>query len=219
MNAPLVEVRGLVRGFGKVRALDGIDLTIRQGEWVAVTGPSGSGKSTLLNILAGLDRPTEGSVMVDGESLPDLTARRLARYRQRSVGMVFQQFHLMPYLTAVENVMLAQSLHSVADRDEASAALITVGLGDRLDHLPSGLSGGEQQRVCIVRAWINQPPLLLADEPTGNLDEANENRILELLAEQHRQGQTLVLVTHAPALAARADREIRLDHGRLVPED
>jgi putative ABC transport system ATP-binding protein len=211
-----IDIAGLSRRFGRVWALDQITLSIEQGEWVAVTGPSGSGKTTLLNVLSGLDRPTEGTVRVGEAELHRLLPRQLARYRQRGVGLIFQQFHLMPYLTAVENVMLAQHVHSVADRAEAAAALDRVGLGDRLDHLPSQLSGGEQQRVAIARALINQPPLILADEPTGNLDAENEARVLELLAEAHGQGHTLVLVTHAAALAARADREIRLDHGRLV---
>ncbi len=212
-----VEIEELSRRFGEVLALAGVSLTLERGEWVAVTGPSGSGKTTLLNILAGLDRPTGGRVRVDGDEITRLGRRELARYRQRRVGLVFQQFHLMPYLTAVENVMLAQYVHSVADRAEAAAALERVGLGDRLDHLPSQLSGGEQQRVSIARALINQPALLLADEPTGNLDAANEAVVVDLLAELRERGHTVVLVTHSAALAARADREIRLDHGRQVP--
>jgi putative ABC transport system ATP-binding protein len=211
-----IEMRGLSRRFGEVRALDGVDLAIGAGEWVAVTGPSGSGKTTLLNLLSGLDRPTAGDLRVGGEDVGRLPARRLARYRQRGVGLVFQQFHLMPYLTAVENVMLAQYVHSLADRAEAARALAEVGLEDRLHHLPAQLSGGEQQRVCIARALINQPPLILADEPTGNLDADNEERVLELLAALHRGGRTVVLVTHSPVVAARADREVRLDHGRVV---
>jgi len=206
----------LDRRFGEVLALDAVDLTIAAGEWVAVTGPSGSGKTTLLNLLSGLDRPTAGSLRVGGEEVGRLPARQLARYRQRQVGLIFQQFHLMPYLTAVENVMLAQYVHSLTDRGEAERALDAVGLTDRLHHLPAELSGGEQQRVCIARALINQPPLILADEPTGNLDADNEARVLDLLGELHRGGHTVVLVTHSPAVAARADREVRLDHGRVT---
>ncbi|HEX6201437.1 MAG TPA: ABC transporter ATP-binding protein [Thermoanaerobaculia bacterium] len=215
---PFVDISGLCRRFGDVLALDGVDLAIDSGEWVAVTGPSGSGKTTLLNLLSGLDRPTAGSLRVGGEDVGRLPAGRLARYRQRTVGLIFQQFHLMPYLTALENVMLAQYVHSVTDRGEAERALAEVGLEDRLHHLPAQLSGGEQQRVCVARALINQPPLVLADEPTGNLDADNEARVLELLAALHAAGRTVVIVTHSPAVAARAGREVRLDHGRVVDE-
>jgi putative ABC transport system ATP-binding protein len=213
---PLVEVEALSRCFGALRALDDLALTVEVGEWVAVTGPSGSGKTTLLNILSGLDRPTAGQVRVGGVELPRLTARELARYRQRMVGLIFQQFHLIPYLTALENVMLAQYVHSMTDRAEAEEALRRVGLAERLHHLPSQLSGGEQQRVCIARALINQPPLILADEPTGNLDAVNEAVVMSLLADLHQRGHTLILVTHDPSIAIRAGREIRLEHGRLA---
>ncbi len=210
----LVEAEALSRQFGSLRALDELTLTIEEGDWVAVTGPSGSGKTTLLNILSGLDRPTSGTVRVGGVDLAGLSARELAGYRQRTVGLVFQQFHLIPYLTALENVMLAQYVHSMTDRGEAEEALRRVGLGERLSHLPSQLSGGEQQRVCIARALINQPPLILADEPTGNLDAVNEAVVMSLLADLHQRGHTLILVTHDPSIAARAAREIRLEHGR-----
>ena len=213
---PFLEIERLSRRFGDVLALDGVTLSAERGEWLAVTGPSGSGKTTLLNVLAGLDRPSSGTVRVGGEEVTALGRRELARYRQRRVGLIFQQFHLMPYLTAAENVMLAQYVHSVADRGEAEAALARVGLAERLDHLPSQLSGGEQQRVCIARALINQPPLVLADEPTGNLDAENEAIVVDLLAGLRDAGHTVVLVTHSAALAARADREVRLDHGRIV---
>ena len=213
---PLVEAEALCRRFGSLRALDDLTLSIEKGEWVAVTGPSGSGKTTLLNILSGLDRPTAGRVRVGGVDLSRLTARELSRYRQQMVGLVFQQFHLIPYLTALENVMLAQYVHSMTDRAEAEEALRRVGLGDRLQHLPSQLSGGEQQRVCIARALINQPPLILADEPTGNLDAVNEAVVMSLLGDLHQRGHTLILVTHDPSIAIRAGREIRLEHGRLA---
>jgi putative ABC transport system ATP-binding protein len=215
-----VEIAGLCRSFGALRALDDLSLAVGQGEWVAVTGPSGSGKTTLLNVLSGLDRATSGTARVDGVDLASLPARELARYRQRTIGLVFQQFHLIPYLTALENVMLAQYVHSMTDRGEAEASLRRVGLGERLHHLPSQLSGGEQQRVCIARALINQPPLILADEPTGNLDAVNEAVVMSLLADLHQKGHTLVLVTHDPTIASRADREVRLEHGRLAaPEE
>jgi len=213
---PLVEIENLSRGFGSLLALDDLSLAIDEGEWVAVTGPSGSGKTTLLNVLAGLDRPSAGTVRVGGLDLSGLAVRDRARYRQQTVGLVFQQFHLIPYLNALENVMLAQYVHSTTDRGEAEEALRRVGLAERLDHLPSQLSGGEQQRVCIARALINQPPLILADEPTGNLDAVNEAVVMTLLADLHRRGHTLVLVTHDPSIAARAGREIRLEHGRLA---
>jgi putative ABC transport system ATP-binding protein len=213
---PLVEAEALSRRFGPLSALDALTLSIDEGEWVAVTGPSGSGKTTLLNILSGLDRPTAGAVRVGGVDLAGLNPRELAGYRQRTVGLVFQQFHLIPYLTALENVMLAQYVHSMTDRGEAEEALRRVGLGERLSHLPSQLSGGEQQRVCIARALINQPPLILADEPTGNLDAVNEAIVMSLLADLHQRGHTLILVTHDPTIAARANREIRLEHGRLA---
>jgi putative ABC transport system ATP-binding protein len=215
-----VEVEGLSRRFGPLRALDDLSLTLEKGEWVAVTGPSGSGKTTLLNILSGLDRASSGRVRVGGVELSSLPARELARYRQQTIGLVFQQFHLIPYLTSLENVMLAQYVHSMTDRPEAEEALRRVGLGERMHHLPSQLSGGEQQRVCIARALINQPPLILADEPTGNLDAVNEAVVMTLLDDLHQRGHTLILVTHDPTIAARADREVRLEHGRLAaPEE
>jgi len=219
----LVTVEALSRHFGSLRALDDLSLSIQEGEWVAVTGPSGSGKTTLLNILSGLDRPSEGRVRVGDRvggmmDLGTLSARELARYRQQTVGLVFQQFHLIPYLTALENVMLAQYVHSMTDQAEAEEALRRVGLEERLHHLPSQLSGGEQQRVCIARALINQPPLILADEPTGNLDAVNESVVMSLLADLHHRGHTLILVTHDPSIAARAGREVRLEHGRLASD-
>jgi len=212
--APLIDLRAVGRSYGTLNALDGLSLAVEPGEWVAVTGPSGSGKTTLLNILAGLDRATRGQVVVDGVDLTSVSSRGLALYRRHVVGLVFQQFHLISYLSALENVMLAQYVHSVTDRGEAEEALSAVGLGGRLGHLPRELSGGEQQRVCIARALINRPKIILADEPTGNLDGVNEAMVMSLLTDLHRQGHTLVLVTHDPAIAARADREIRLEHGR-----
>ncbi len=218
----LIELENVTRAYGSLRALDGVSLSVPQGEWIAVTGPSGSGKTTLLNILAGLDRATGGRVEVDGVDLIATTPRGLAHYRRHVVGLVFQQFHLIPYLSAVENVMLAQYVHSVTDRGEAEEALRAVGLGARLEHLPRQLSGGEQQRVCIARALINRPKIILADEPTGNLDGVNEAVVMSLLSDLHRQGHTLVLVTHDAAIAGRADREVRLEHGRqaapAIPE-
>ncbi|HVS03849.1 MAG TPA: ABC transporter ATP-binding protein [Thermoanaerobaculia bacterium] len=213
--APLVELAGVSRLYGSLRALDAVSLAIPAGQWLAVTGPSGSGKTTLLNLLAALDRPTAGRVRVAGEEIAALPPRERARYRRERVGLVFQEFHLLPYLTAVENVMLAQYVHSTCDRQEAAAALERVGLGHRLDHLPSQLSGGEKQRLCVARALINHPLLLLADEPTGNLDAANEQQVLTLFRELHAAGMTLVVVTHNREVAELADRGVRLEHGRL----
>jgi putative ABC transport system ATP-binding protein len=169
----------------------------------------------LINILGGLDKLTSGRVMVDGVDLAKLSENQMVRYRAEKVGFVFQQFHLVPYLNAVENVMLAQYFHSVTDEAQAADSLQRVGLGDRLTHLPAQLSGGEQQRVAIARALINQPKLILADEPTGNLDEANEAIVLKLFRELHDAGHTILMVTHDPDIGRQADRRIELAHGRL----
>jgi putative ABC transport system ATP-binding protein len=212
-----IEVRGLTKKYGAaVYALNHTSFTVEKGEWIAVTGPSGSGKSTLLNILGCLDAGTHGQVIIEGLDLAKLGPAERARFRAEKIGFIFQQFHLVPYLSAVENVMLAQYLHSLADEREAADALRCVGLGDRLHHLPSQLSGGEQQRVCIARALVNQPQLVLADEPTGNLDEVNEAIVMSLLTRLHREGRTVVIVTHDPALARMAERRIELHHGRLT---
>jgi putative ABC transport system ATP-binding protein len=212
----IARLDGVSRHFGAVKALDSVDLEIRRGEWLAVMGPSGSGKSTLINLLGALDRPTSGRIVVDDLTITGLTESERVRYRRERVGIIFQQFHLFPYLTALENVMIAQHYHSVADADEARIALDRVGLADRAEHLPSQLSGGEQQRVCVARALINQPRLILADEPTGNLDADNEDRVLRLLHELHAEGHTLVTVTHAPRVGNLADRRVELHHGRLA---
>lgn len=213
----LLEVRDLSKEFGSsVRALADVTFDVEKGEWIAVMGPSGSGKSTLLNILGGLDRPTSGRVTLEGEDLARLPPPQLARFRAEKVGFVFQQFHLVPYLTALENVMLAQYFHSLADEAEAAEALRRVGLGDRLGHLPAQLSGGEQQRVCVARALINQPNLILADEPTGYLDEVNETIVMGLFTELHRAGHTVIMVTHDPEIGRMAERRIELHHGRLT---
>jgi putative ABC transport system ATP-binding protein len=210
-----VETRGLSRIYGTQRALDKLDLTIPAGEWLAVMGPSGSGKTTLLNLLGGLDRPDEGVVQVGDLDLAQLDDSARTRYRRETVGLVFQQFHLLPYLDALENVMVAQHYHSMADPVEAREALTRVGLAHKANARPGQMSGGEQQRVCIARALINQPALILADEPTGNLDEENARAVLEIFAALHRAGHTIVLVTHDPDVAALADRTVELHHGRL----
>jgi putative ABC transport system ATP-binding protein len=212
-----IEVEGLTKTYGEsLDALHHVSFTVEKGEWMAVMGPSGSGKSTLLNILGGLDAATSGRVRLDGQEISALSGNELARLRAEKIGFVFQQFHLVPYLTALENVMLAQYFHSLSDEREAAEALRRVGLGDRLQHLPAQLSGGEQQRVCVARALINQPNVILADEPTGNLDEVNETLVMGLLTDLHREGHTLVLVTHDPEIGRRAERRIELHHGRLT---
>jgi putative ABC transport system ATP-binding protein len=216
MMAPLVRVDQLEKVFGDVRALDRVSFEVRAGEWIAIMGPSGSGKTTLINILGGLDHPTGGSVLVDGLEIGNLDERELTRYRADRIGFVFQQFHLVSYLTALENVMLAQYFHSITDEKDAAEALRRVGLGDRLNHVPAALSGGEQQRVAIARALINQPKVILADEPTGNLDEANEAVVLKLFHELHESGHTILVVTHSQAIGNLADRRVELEHGRLA---
>jgi len=218
----MVHVRDLVMRLrsaaGVVTILDGVSLDVRPGEFVAITGPSGSGKSTLLGLIAGLDRPTAGSVQVDGVELASLDEDALARLRLAKIGYVFQSFHLIPTLTAIENVAVPLDLAGAPDAaTRASALLEEVGLKMRVGHYPAELSGGEQQRVALARAVANHPGLLLADEPTGNLDSATGMQIIELLLGLHRRrSTTLILVTHDPALAAHAGRVVELRDGRVV---
>ena len=216
MTETIVRAIELSRFYAEVKALNGVSLEVARGEWVSIMGPSGSGKTTLMNILGGLDQPTSGSLEINGTEVTHLSAKELAHFRRETVGLVFQQFHLVPYLTALENVMLAQYFHSMADEAEARAALEAVGLGERLGHLPAQLSGGEQQRVCIARALINQPKIILADEPTGNLDAANEEIVLDIFHQLHAQGHTLIVVTHDIHVGEIADRLITLEHGRVL---
>src|SRR5512146_1905426 len=206
-------------GAGILRALDNVSLHVQEGEWLAMMGPSGSGKSTLVNLIGCLDRPSAGEIWLDGENVAELSASELNRVRAERIGFVFQQFHLIPYLTAVENVMLAQYFHSMTDEQEALDALQRVGLRERAHHLPGQLSGGEQQRVCIARALINDPKIVLADEPTGNLDAQNEEIVLRLLRELHQSGRTIVMVTHDPVVARLADRRIELHHGKIASSE
>ena len=206
-------------GASLINALDNISLSIVPGEWVAMMGPSGSGKSTMVNLIGCLDRPTTGEIWIDGQNVASLSSSDLNHVRAETIGFVFQQFHMIPYLTAVENVMLAQYFHSMTDEKEALEALERVGLRERAGHLPSQLSGGEQQRVCIARALINDPKIILADEPTGNLDALNEEIVLRLLRELHQQGRTIVMVTHDPVVARLADRRIELHHGKIAAQE
>ena len=202
---------------GVIRIIDDIHFTIKHGESVAITGPSGSGKSTLLGLLAGLDKPTSGKVLIDGTALFDLDEDGRARVRAAKVGFVFQSFELLPNLTALENVMLPLELQNKSAREPAEQMLDKVGLSSRLKHYPATLSGGEQQRVCVARAFVQNPSLILADEPTGSLDTLTGGKIIELMFEMHRsRTSTLILVTHDLNLARRCDRQLTLENGRLV---
>lgn len=203
---------------GKVFALQHINLTVEAGDWLAVMGPSGSGKTTLMNVIGCMDKATSGSVLLDGIELTQVSQKELTRLRRDKIGMVFQQFHLIPYLTAVENIMVAQYYHSMPDRQEAMEALARVGLEDRADHLPSQLSGGEQQRACIARALINYPVLILADEPTGNLDETNEKLVMKIFHKLNDEGHTIITVTHSQEVGAEARRSVIIEHGHMTEE-
>ena len=214
----LLEFKNISKIYGDLHALDNVSLNIEKGEWIAIMGPSGSGKSTMMNIIGCLDRPSTGEVIFDGKDISRESRRRLTELHRDKIGLVFQQFHLINYLNAVENVMVAQYYHSMPDEKEALAALERVGLKDRAKHLPSQLSGGEQQRVCIARALINSPELILADEPTGNLDEANENIVLGIFRQLHKEGTSLIVVTHDPEVGEEAQRIVRLDHGKITSD-
>jgi putative ABC transport system ATP-binding protein len=225
MTTPRIELRQLTRklpsGDRELTILDRVDLRIEPGEFVAVLGPSGSGKSTLLALMAGLDRPTSGEVRIDDEPIQAMSEDALALLRRRKIGFVFQSFQLLGNLTAQENVLLPIELLGQPDPvRRADELLAAVGLGDRGHHYPSQLSGGEQQRVALARAFAARPPILLADEPTGNLDGATGRKVLELLTGlRRREGTTLVLVTHDPAVAALADRLVHFRDGRIERQE
>ncbi|WP_338849333.1 ABC transporter ATP-binding protein [Massilia sp. W12] len=206
---------------GLLSILQGVDFTVKRGETLAIIGASGSGKSTLLGLLAGLDTPSSGKVLLEGVDIFAMNEDARARLRAQRMGFVFQSFQLLPHLTALENVMLPLELQGERNPQEAAQAMLQrVGLGARLQHLPKYLSGGEQQRVALARAFVNQPPLLLADEPTGSLDAANGEAIIDLMFAMNRErGSTLVLVTHDPAIAARCGRRIRMAAGQLQQQD
>jgi putative ABC transport system ATP-binding protein len=224
----LIEIEGLTKVYGSgdvaVHALRGISAAVVPGEFVAIMGPSGSGKSTLMNILGCLDRPTSGHYILDDEDVSRLSKNRLARVRNRKIGFVFQSYNLLPRLSAAKNVMLpllydGQDPRSEREaREQAVAALESVGLGDRLHHRPNELSGGQQQRVAIARALVNSPSIILADEPTGNLDTQSSEEIIELLHRVHDGGGTIVMVTHEPGIADHAERVITLVDGEIASD-
>jgi len=226
MNEHLIEVQELTKVYGReeaaVHALDGINLTVDEGEFVAIMGASGSGKSTLMNILGCLDRPTNGQYWLGGEDVSGLNKAQLADIRNRLIGFVFQSYNLLPRSTALKNVMLPllysrNDRHSASEREKrAREALEAVGLGDRTGHRPSEMSGGEQQRVAIARALVNEPLLILADEPTGNLDTSSSQEIVDILRGLHQRGRTIVMITHEPDLGKQAQRIIVLRDGRVV---
>lgn len=224
MAEPILALDGaqltLAGNAGPVEVLRGITLTVERGQSVGLIGPSGSGKSSLLMLMGGLERPTAGTVRALGHDLGAMDEDALARFRRGSMGVVFQSFHLIPTMTTLENVALPLELAGAADAfDRAEAELRAVGLGHRLDHVPAQLSGGEQQRVALARAVVSRPEILLADEPTGNLDAANGAAVMDLLFDlRDRHGATLIMVTHAPELAARCDRVVRLLDGRIAAD-
>ena len=202
--------------YGDLKALDKINLTVEEGEWLSIMGPSGSGKTTLMNIIGCMDKPSLGKIDLAGQDISKLSSKELTIVRRDMIGLVFQQFHLVNYLTALENVMMAQYYHSLPDEKEALEALESVGLKERAKHLPNQLSGGEQQRVCIARALINHPKLLLADEPTGNLDSETGAKVEELLFGYNKErGTTLIVVTHDADLAKKCDYQILIKDGRI----
>ena len=214
----ILELRDVSKIYESVNALSNINLKVKKGDWIAIMGSSGSGKTTMMNIIGCMDRPSNGQVLIDGVDISKESQKNLTNIRREKIGLIFKQFHLISYLTALENVMVAQYYHSMIDEKEALEALKKVGLGDRAKHLPSQLSGGEQQRVCIARALINNPEIILADEPTGNLDEANEIMVIEILKQLHKEGATIIVVTHDPEVGDEAMRKITLDYGKIIDD-
>ena len=216
MGKVMIKTRGLSKIYkGNTPALRDVYIRIKEGDWTSIIGPSGSGKTTLLNMISCLDRPTKGKIIVNGTNVTELKKRQVTRFRRENIGLIFQQYHLVPYLTALENVMLAQYYHSIVHEKDARDALEKMGMGHRLDFIPAHLSGGEQQRVCIARALINEPKILLADEPTGNLDQENGRVVLDLIGDLHAEGHTIVLVTHNPEIADLGNRLIKIVDGKV----
>jgi putative ABC transport system ATP-binding protein len=212
----LLELKNITKMYGSLAALKDVSLNVRQGEHLAIMGPSGSGKTTLMNIIGAMDKPTVGAVILEGNDISQESEAALNVIRRDKIGLIFQQFHLVSYLSALENVMVAQYYHSLPDEEEALEALARVGLAERAKHRPAQLSGGEQQRVCIARALINYPSLILADEPTGNLDEANERLVMDIFKRLHAEGTTIIVVTHDPEVAEEAQRTVVLEHGKIA---
>ena len=218
MAGKILELKNVSKIYGSLKALADINLTVNAGDWLSIMGPSGSGKTTMINIIGCMDTPSLGNVILDGVDISRENSASLTRIRRDKIGLIFQQFHLISYLTALENVMVAQYYHSMPDESEAMEALEKVGLKDRARHLPAQLSGGEQQRVCIARALINSPKILLGDEPTGNLDEENEKIVVDLFRRLHSEGVTIIIVTHDPEVGDVAQRKIILEHGKIIDD-
>jgi len=215
-----IEIKDLKKVYpGDTRAINGVDIRFLKGEWTTIMGPSGSGKTTLLNMISCLDRPSSGKILVLGQDINKMNDGQLTVFRRNNLGMIFQQYHLIPYLTALENVQIAQYFHSLVDDDSARSALKTVGLNKRMTHVPAKLSGGEQQRVSVARALINDPQILLADEPTGNLDRLNGENIMKIFQKLHKKGQTIIFVTHDSELAKWGDRIVTLVDEGETEED
>jgi putative ABC transport system ATP-binding protein len=216
MENHVINIKNISKVYeNNTRALDNLSLTIKQGEWTSIMGPSGSGKTTLLNVIGCLDSPTNGKVIINGKEITNLNQTQLTRFRRENIGLIFQQYHLVSYLSALENVMMAQYYHSVVNEKDAINALKKVGLDHRLDHIPAHLSGGEQQRVCIARALVNEPRILLADEPTGNLDQKNGEIVLKLIKNLHKEGHTIILITHNPQIGKLGDKQLNLVDGKI----
>ncbi|GKH59909.1 ABC transporter ATP-binding protein [Campylobacter ureolyticus] len=215
----VISLKNIFKSFKDVHALEDISFEVPKNQWLSIMGPSGSGKTTLINILSLMDNPTSGIYELLGKDVANLSQNEHLKIRRETIGLIFQQFHLIPYLSVLENVMLAQYYHSSVEVGDAKAMLDMVGLGHRFTHLPSQLSGGEQQRVCIARALINNPEILIADEPTGNLDEKNEGVVLELFQKIKKDGKTIILITHNPNLGKQGDRMITLSHGKLINDE
>lgn len=221
----LIEIKDMYKiykmGSEEVHALDGIDLTIEEREFVAIIGASGSGKSTLMNMIGCLDTPTSGAYLLEGEDISSFTDKRLARVRNRKIGFIFQQFNLLKKLTAFENVERPAKYAGISKQERQSRtieAIRRVGLEDRMRHKPNALSGGQQQRVAIARALVNKPPVLLADEPTGNLDSKSSREIMGIIRELHEAGNTIILITHDNGIAEQADRLLRLSDGKIISD-
>jgi putative ABC transport system ATP-binding protein len=219
MSEEIIKLRNIKKYYDEnTHVLENLNLVINKGAWTSIMGPSGSGKTTLLNIIGCLDSATAGSVFINGTDVTTLNQVQLTRFRRENIGLIFQQYHLVSYLTALENIMMAQYYHGFIDESKATEVLKRVGLGHRLDHIPSHLSGGEQQRVCIARALINDPKILLADEPTGNLDQKNGEIVLKLIKQLHEEGHTIILVTHNPDIAKLGQRIITVIDGKICAD-